>query len=120
MAFASGFFLLTQPYREEPRRSELKNYLEQLGFEVYEAGKPSFLVFYVEAPSPKALEEVIKTAERHEGVAKAYIAFGFLSDNSVKEWLNEAIARGEIELDQSTLNYIRSILSRITGGEKRG
>lgn len=118
MAFASGFFLLTQRYREEPRRSELKNYLERLGFEVYDVGKPSFLVFYVEAPSPKALEDVIKTAERHEGVAKAYIAFGFLSDNSVKEWLNEAIARGEIELDKSTLDYIRGILSRLTGARE--
>jgi hypothetical protein len=120
MAFASGFFLLTQRYREEPRRSELKNYLEQLGFEVYEVGKPSFLVFYVEAPSPKALEDVIKTAERHEGVAKAYIVFGFLSDDSVREWLNEAIVRGEVELDKSTLNYIRGILSKLTSVKRGG
>lgn len=113
MAFAAGFFLIAPHYREEPKRSEVKRHLEGLGFELYEVNKPSFIVFYIEAPSPKALEDIIKTAEQHGGVAKAYIAFGFMGDNSVKEWINDALARGELELDQSTKDYIRGILARI-------
>jgi hypothetical protein len=113
LAFAAGFLLLTPHYREEPKRSEVKQYLENLGFEVYEVGKPAFIVFYVEAPNPKALEDIIKTAERHDGVAKAYVAFSFMADNDVREWINEALARGELELDQSTKEYIRAILAKI-------
>lgn len=119
MAFASGFFLLTAGYREEPGRSEVKEYLQKLGFELYEVGKPSFIVFYVEAPDVKSLEDVIKSAEEHPGVAKAYIAYGFMADNRVKEWINEALAAGELEIDESTREYIRTILSRIAPKERK-
>lgn len=116
MAFATGFLLLAPHYRDEPKRSEVKQYLENLGFELYEVGKPFFIVFYVEAPNPKALEDVIKTAEQHNGVAKAYIAFGFMADDAVKEWINDALARGELELDETTKEYIRGILAKIAPG----
>jgi len=118
LAFAAGFLLLAPHYRDEPKRSEVKQHLENLGFELYEVGKPSFIVFYVEAPSPKALEDVIKTAEQHDGVAKAYIAFGFMADDTVKEWINDALARGELELDETTKEYIRGILAKIAPGMK--
>ncbi len=119
MAFASGFILVAPHYREEPKRSEVRKHLENLGFEVYDVGKPAFLVFYVEAPNPKILEDVIKTAETHEGIIKAYIVFGFLADNSVKEWINDALARGEIELDESILNMIKDILVKLSKREPR-
>ncbi|BES81453.1 hypothetical protein [Pyrodictium abyssi] len=119
MAFAAGFLLLTPHYRDEPKRREVKQYLENLGFELYEVGKQAFIVFYVEAPNPKALEDVIKMAEQHDGVAKAYIAFGFMGDDAVREWINDALARGELELDESTKEYIRGILAKIAPDKLR-
>ena len=120
MAFAAGFMLVIPRWRDEPKRSELKKWLEEMGFEVYEAGKPNFLVFYVEAPDVKSLEEKIKAAERHEGIAKAYIAYGFMADDETRRMINEALEKGEMELDQSMIDYLKTILAKLEGlGEKR-
>lgn len=113
MAFMTGFFLVLKPYREEPKRSELKQYLEQLGFEIYDVGKPHALVFYVEGDTIKDVENKIKMAESHDGIAKAYIAYGFTGSREMKEWLNEMLERGEIELDQSTIEYLKTILAKM-------
>ncbi len=113
MAFMTGFFLVLNPYREEPKRSELKQYLEQLGFEIYDVGKPHALVFYVEGDTIKDVENKIKMAESHDGIAKAYIAYGFTGSREMKEWLNEMLERGEIELDQSTIEYLKTILAKM-------
>ncbi len=113
MAFMTGFFLVLKPYREEPKRSELKQYLEQLGFEIYDVGKPHALVFYVEGDTVKDVENKIKMAESHNGIAKAYIAYGFTGSREMKEWLNEMLERGEIELDQSTIEYLKTILAKM-------
>ena len=113
MAFATGFILIAPHYRKEPKRSELKQYLAGLGFELYEIGKEGFIVYYVEAPDFKEVEKLIKTAERHDGVAKAYIAYGFVADESTRWFINEALAEGEIEIDETTLDYIKKILSRL-------
>ena len=119
MAFAAGFFLITPPYRKEPKRSEVKKYLESLGFELYEIGKESFIVYYVEAPDFKSLENVIKMGEQHDGVAKAYVAYGFVADDSARWYINEALESGELELDESMVEYIKQILSRLVpSGEK--
>ena len=118
MAFMTGFFLLKPEYRQEPRRSEVRRFLESLGFEVYDVGVPTSLVFYVEGPSVEALEDVIKAAESHEGIVKAYIAYGFMADRSVQDMVNEMLASGEVELDQSTIEYLKTILARIE--EKAG
>ncbi len=113
MAFMTGFFLVLKPYREEPKRSELKQYLEQLGFEIYDVGKPHALVFYVEGDTVKDVENKIKMAESHDGIAKAYIAYGFTGSREMKEWLNEMLEQGEIELDQSTIEYLKTILAKM-------
>jgi nitrate reductase NapAB chaperone NapD len=113
LAFAAGFFLITPHYRKEPKRSEVKKYLEQLGFELYEIGKEGFIVYYVEAPDVKALENVIKTAEQHEGVAKAYVAYGFMADDATRSFVNAALESGEIELDQSMVDYLQKILQKL-------
>jgi hypothetical protein len=118
LAFAAGFLLITAPYRKEPKRSDLKRHLEQLGFELYEVGKEAFIVYYVEAPDFKSLESIIKTAEQHEGVAKAYIAYGFVADDATRWFINEALARNEIELDESMIEYLKQILSRIQPQEQ--
>ncbi|ABM81207.1 hypothetical protein [Hyperthermus butylicus] len=115
MAFASGFMIITQPYRSEPKRSEVRQHLERLGFELYEVGKDAFIVFYVEAPTLADIEEIIKAAERHEGIAKAYVVYAFAGDNATKEWINWALERGEIELDESMMEYIRNILVKLKG-----
>jgi len=120
MAFAAGFLLLTPPYRKEPKRSEVKQHLQGLGFELYEVGKESFIVYYVEAPDVKALENVIKAAEMHEGVAKAYVAYGFMADNATRDYVNAALAAGELELDESMLNYIRKILEKLGAASAQG
>jgi len=119
MAFAAGFMLVIPRWRDEPKRSELKRYLESLGFELYETGKPNFIVFYVEAPDVKALEEKIKTAERHEGIAKAYIAYGFMADDETRWMINEMLARGELELDKSMIDYLKTILARLEAAQQR-
>jgi hypothetical protein len=119
VAFVTGFILLTAGYREEPKRSEVLRHLESLGFELYDVGKPSVVVFYLEAPTIKDIENIIKTAESHEGVAKAYITYGFVADEATRRWINEALERGEIELDESTVEYIRKILEKLTS-EKTG
>jgi hypothetical protein len=113
MAFMTGFFLVIGEYRSEPKRSELKQYLESLGFEIYDVGKPSALVFYVEGETIKELEDKIKLAEQHDGIAKAYIAYGFTGSRELQDWLNEALERGEIELDQTTINYLKTLLQKI-------
>ncbi len=113
MAFAAGFLLITPPYRKEPKRSEVKKHLEQLGFELYEIGKEGFIVYYVEAPDVKALENVIKMAEQHEGVAKAYVAYGFMADDATRGFVNAALEAGELELDKSMVEYLKTILGRL-------
>ncbi|RUM46600.1 MAG: hypothetical protein DSY37_04920 [Hyperthermus sp.] len=118
MPFATGFILLTPHYRSEPGRSEVIKYMERLGFEVYDVGKPAFLVFYVEADDVDSLENIIKIVEEHDGVAKAYIAYGFMGDDYLREYINEALERGEIELDESTINYIKSILAKLKPASK--
>lgn len=121
MPFAAGFFLIIPRWRKEPQRSELKKYLESLGFELYEPGKPNFIVFYVEAPDVKSLENVIKMAEKHEGVAKAYISYGFLADDEVREWINEALESDELEIGDGMLEYLKQIASRLAPpAEERG
>ena len=113
MAFMTGFFLVLGPYRQEPKRSELKKYLEQLGFEIYDVGKPHALVFYVEGETVKDVENKIKMAEDHDGIAKAYIAYGFTGSREMKDWINEMLERGEIELDESTIQYLKTILEKM-------
>ena len=118
MVFAAGFFLITPHYREEPKRSEVKRYLGSLGFELYETGKPAFIVYYIEIDTDnfKELEKRIKMAEGHDGVAKAYINYGFTAGEDVHRWINEALERGELELDQSTIDYIKTILAKLERG----
>ncbi len=118
MAFATGFILITPHYREEPKRSEVKRYLEELGFEIYEIGNPGFIVYYVEAPDPKALEDVIKLAEQHDGVAKAYVAYGFMADDQMRQWINDALESGELVLDETMIDYIKTILAKMEAAQK--
>ncbi|AEM39186.1 hypothetical protein Pyrfu_1328 [Pyrolobus fumarii 1A] len=113
MPFASGFVLLTAEYKDEPKRSEVKKHLESLGFEVYDIGDPYRIVFYVEVDDLGGLERIIKAAETHEGIAKAYIVYGFLGDSETKRRINEALLSGEAELDESTRELIEWILSRL-------
>jgi hypothetical protein len=115
VAFVTDFILLTTAYREEPKRSEVLKYLESLGFELYDVGKPSVVVFYLEAPTIKDIEDIIKAAESHEGVAKAYITYGFVADEATKRLINEGLEKGEIELDETTIEYIKKILAKLTG-----
>ncbi len=109
----AGFFLIHPRYREGEARRELIEKLEALGFEIYETGKPPFLVFYIEGNSVDELIDRIRIAEGLEGVVKAYIAYGFLADKSVEEAINKGLETGEIVLDESTVEYIKSILSRL-------
>jgi|GEM_PF-2191898 len=120
MAFAAGFLLITPPYRKEPKRSEVKQYLQSLGFELYEVGKEAFIVYYVEAPDVKSLENVIKTAEMHEGVAKAYVAYGFMADDATRQFVNAALEAGELELDESMVEYIQEILKKLGAAPSTG
>ncbi len=115
MAFVTGFILINPAYREEPRRSQVIKYLQELGFELYEVGKPAAVVFYLEAPTIKDIENIIKIAEQHDGVAKAYIAYGFTGDEQLHRWINEALERGELELDETTIEYIRKIIEKLEG-----
>ena len=120
MPFATGFIVIHPRYREGERRREVLDHLARLGFEVYEVGRPAVVVYYVEAPTVKELEERIKAAEAHEGVLKAYIVYGFLAPDSVREWLNRAILEGEVELDPSMLEMLDKIISALTGKRDEG
>ncbi len=91
----------------------MKKELERLGFELYEVGRPAVLVYYVEAETVKELEEKIKAAEALDGVIKAYIVYGFLAGNEVREWINKSLESGELELDNTTREYIKWILKRL-------
>ncbi len=113
--FATGFFLLAETHVEEPHRTRIIQQLEQMGFEIYDVGRKHVVVFYVEAPDIKSLENIIKAAEQIEGVAKAYIVYGFMGDEEMRRRINEAILRGEIVLDESTIRYIDWILAKLTG-----
>ncbi len=115
MVFATGFILLAETHIEEPLRSQVLSKLEQMGFELYEVGRKHVVVFYVEAPDVKRLEEVIKAAEAIEGVAKAYIVYGFMGDEEKRREINEAIWRGDVVLDETTIRYIDWILSKLQG-----
>ncbi len=109
----AGFFLLHPNYREGKARRQIAEKLEALGFEVYETGKPQFLVFYVEGETVNELIDKIRVAEGIEGVVKAYIAYGFLADKRVEEEINRGLETGEIVLDESTIEYIKGILERL-------
>jgi len=113
MAFMTGFFLLNPAYTEPGKREEVLRFLQSLGFELYEVGHERFVVFYVEAPTVDDLDKIIKMAESHDGVVKAYIAFGFLGDKAKEAEIDRALEEGEIELDESMVEYIKWILSRI-------
>ncbi len=113
MAFMTGFFLLNPEYAKPDKRGEVIRFLQGLGFELYDVGHERFIVFYVEAPTVDDLDKIIKAAESHDGIVKAYIAFGFLGDEAKEAELDRALEEGEIELDESMVEYIKWILSRI-------
>ena len=117
VAFVTGFILIAPSHRREPERSKVLEHLQKLGFELYDVGKESVVVFYLEAPTIRDIEDIIKAAEQHDGVAKAYITYGFVGDEAMRRWLNEAIERGEVELDETTIQYIKKILEKLTGGK---
>ena len=113
MAFMTGFFLLNENYLAPEKRREIIEYLKSLGFEVYDVGLERFLVFYVEAPTIPDVEKIVKTAESHPGIVKAYIAFGFTGDRAKEEEIERMLESGELELDESMVNYIKWILSKL-------
>ena len=115
MPFATGFVVLAEAYQGGEKRREVIGFLESLGFEVYDVGKPRVLVFYVEADTVKALEDVIKAAERHDGVVKAYVVYGFLGDREAEEMINRGLEEGWIELDETMVDYLNRILRRLEG-----
>ena len=119
MAFMTGFFLLNEHYTSPEKRREIIEYLKSLGFEVYDIGLERFIVFYVEGPSIPEVEKTVKAAESHPGIVKAYIAFGFVGDKAKEEELDRMLESGELELDQSMVDYIKWILSRVGALDKR-
>ena len=113
MAFMTGFFLLADTHTSPEKRAEVLEYLRRLGFELYEIGAERLIVFYVEAPTIKDVENLVKMAESHPGVVKAYIAFGFVGDKAKEEEINRMIETGELEIDESTIEYIKTILAKL-------
>ncbi len=118
MAFMTGFFLLNENYTSPEKRREVVEYLRSLGFEVYEVGLERFIVFYVEGETIPEVEKLVKAAESHPGIVKAYIAFGFTGDRAKEEEIDRMLETGELELDESMVNYIKWILSKLGALEK--
>ncbi len=115
MPFMAGYFLLNPEYREGEKRKEVADYLSQLGFEIYDVGLKPYLIFYLEAPSTKDLDEITKMAESHPGVLKAYVAMGVLASDEKIEELAKQLESGEVALDESFVEYLKFILANIRG-----
>ncbi|UXD21180.1 hypothetical protein IPA_00905 [Ignicoccus pacificus DSM 13166] len=117
MPFATGFILVNPTHRGDPAKiEEIKKHLESLGFELYDLGTDLYIVYYVEAETVNQLEDLIKAAEAHPGVAKAYVSYGFLQDKALEDAINEMLLNGEIALDEDAKNYIKTILEQMRGG----
>jgi len=108
--FATGFFLVAPNYRGTEEYARIASQLRELGFEIYETDNPAYLIFYVEAPDVKSLERVIKTGETIEGVAKAFVVWGFLADDDARRELEEMLERGEISLSDEARKYFEDLL----------
>ncbi len=117
MPFATGFVLVTPHYRGDPQKiEEIKAHMRNLGFEVYDIGTDLYIVYYIEADTVNEMEDLIKAAESHPGVAKAYVVYGFLQDKATEEAINEMLEKGEIELDEDAKKYIKMVLDQMRGG----
>ena len=117
MPFATGFILINPTHRGKPEKmEEIKHHLRSLGFELYELDTDLYIVYYVEADTVNQLEDLIKAAESHPGVAKAYVSYGFLQDKALEEAINEMLLSGELALDEDAKKYIRTILEQMKGG----
>lgn len=117
MPFASGFVLVNPTYRDDPQKiEEIKEHMRKLGFEIYDIGSSIYIVYFVEGDTINDIEDKIKAAETHPGIAKAYVTYGFLEDKATEEAINEMLERGEIALDEDAKNYIKIILEQMRGG----
>ena len=115
MVFMTGFILIDPNYRRGEKREEVKNFLSNVGFEIYETNSEPYLVYYVEGRSVKDLDELSKLATSHPGVLKVYGSYGYLGDNEKLERLEEAPERGEIAVGESVIEYLREIIEGLKG-----
>ncbi len=113
MPFATGFFLIAEDYRNPDSLSKIVNTLRQMGFEVYETDNPAYLLFYVEAPDVDTLVRGIRMGEQVEGVAKAFVAWGFLADDKAREELERLLESGQISLTEEAKKYFQYVLSQL-------
>ncbi len=115
MVFMTGFVLIDPSYREGEKRDEVKRFLSDIGFEVYETNASPYLVYYVEANTVKELDDLSKLATSHPGVLKVYVSYGYLGDDEKLERLEEALEKGEIAVGESVIEYLRELIEDLKG-----
>jgi len=113
MPFATGFFLIAPDYRDPENYSKILKRLRDMGFEVYETDNPAYVVFYVEAPDVNTLDRGIRLGEKVEGIAKAFVVWGFLADDNAREELERMLERGEISLTEEAKKYFEHLLRNL-------
>lgn len=111
----TGFVLIDPNYRHGEKREEVKNFLSNIGFEIYETNTEPYLVYYVEGRTVKDLDELSKLATSHPGVLKVYVSYGYLGDNEKLESLEEALERGEIAVGESLIEYLKELIEELRG-----
>ena len=113
MPFATGFFLIAPDYRSPEHYQRILKALREMGFEVYETDNPAYIIFYVEAPDVNSLDKGIRMGESVEGVAKAFVVWGFLADDAAREELERMLENGEISLTEEAKKYFEHVLKSI-------